>query len=366
MKRRSFVGAGAAFSMIAVAAPSGRAQGVKVLKIGNAAGLNDAQQCFITCGRHPRLGYYAAEGVDVEFVNMSNPSQTMQAIATGQVTFGTVTPALFLPTLAKNPGLDVIAAYKWLPRPASAIIVKKNSPIQTMADLKGKRIGVRNLGDPGMPTARMALHDSGVDDSGVEYIAIGDAGTAGSALDKGRVDAMATFDTAAARVELAGFQVRYLPLPTTFTDIGWSWFGVTRKNLREDRQHLVGLFRGLAKSTIFARTNLAEAIRIHWDLYPESKPKSKSDDEGRKEVEFILRDRKDAWMPYADDPDQRMGPSTSKDWQAQVQIAADITKNPNLAKELGDPAKLYSNDLIDDVNKFDRKAVVEQARAFKL
>ena len=49
-----------------------------------------------------------------------------------------------------------------------------------------------------------------------------------------------------------------------------------------------------------------------------------------------------------------------------MQIAADITKNPNLAKELGDPAKLYSNDLIDDVNKFDRKAVVEQARSFKL
>jgi NitT/TauT family transport system substrate-binding protein len=366
MNRRAFARVAGGLGLLFAMPRPGSAQPVRIMKIGNAAGFNDPQQAFITCGGHPRLGYYAAEGVAVEFVNMTNPSQTMQAIGTGQVTFGTVTPTLFLPVVAKNPALDVIAVYKWLPRAASAIIVRRDSPFKTVADLKGRRIGVRNLGDTGAATMRLALHDSGVDDSTVEYIAIGEAATAAGALERGRVDAMATFDTAAARVELAGVQARYLPLPRTFTDIGWSWFGVSRKSLREDRARLVGLFRGLAKSTIFAHANLPEAIRIHWELYPESKPKSKSESEGQKEIEFILRDRKDAWMPYDNDPDQRMGPSTAKDWQAQIEIAAAITKNPNLAKELGDPAKLYTNELIDDVNRFDRQAIAAQARGFKL
>ncbi|MGH8430936.1 MAG: ABC transporter substrate-binding protein, partial [Solimonas sp.] len=365
MNRRAFAKAAGGLGFLIVIPSAGSAQPVRIMKIGNAAGFNDPQQAFITCGGHPRLGYYAAEGVEVEFVNMTNPSQTMQAIGTGQVTFGTVTPSLFLPVLAKNPSLDVVPAYKWLPRPAAAIIVRRDSPFNTVADLKGRRIGVRNLGDTGAATMRLAFHDTGIDDATVEYIAIGEAATAAGALERGRVDAMATFDTAAARVELAGVQARYLPLPKTFTDIGWSWFGVSRKSLREDRERLVGLFRGLAKSTIFAHANLPEAIKIHWSLYPESKPKSKTEEEGQREIEFILRDRKDAWMPYDDDPDQRMGPSTLKDWQAQIQIAAAISKNPNLAKELGDPAKLYTNDLIDDVNKFDRQAIAAQARAFK-
>lgn len=352
--------------MSALFARSAFGQSTKTLTISNPSGLNDPQQAFITCGRHPRLRYYASEGVDVEFVNMNNSGQAMQSIATGQTSFGTLSPTVYLSTIAKNPSLDIVAVYKWLPRPIAVVIVKRDSPIKSLAELKGKRIGARNLGDPGVPLVRRAFRDLGIADSEMQYVAIGDGGVAGTALDQNRVDAMATYDTAAARVELAGFPVRYLVMPAALSDIGWSWFGVSRQSLKANRKDFVGLFRGLAKSTLFAYHNLPEAIKIHWDLYPESKPKSKSEADALEEMMTILKTRRNSWMRFERDPDQRFGASSLADWAGQAQISADALGNPQLLTELGDLSKFYTNELIDEVNDFNKETIIQQAKTFKL
>ncbi|MDM0066871.1 ABC transporter substrate-binding protein [Variovorax sp. J31P207] len=342
------------------------AQPLKVMKVANSAGVNDAQQAFITAGRHPRLGYYAAEGVDVEYVNMSSITQAMQALMTGQVAFGPVSPGLYLPALAKDPALDLIAAYKWLPRNANVVIVRPDSPIRSVADLQGKRIGVRNQGDPGIVVARTMLLELGLDDGANQYIAVGDGGPAGQALTQGRVDAIVAYDTGAARIEMVGVPVRYLPLPPKFAEVGSGWICVQKKSLQQERKHLVGLFRGIAKSTLFAHHNLDEAINIHWALYPESKPKSKSEDEARKELQFILKDRRNNWMRRDGEADARIGASSLAEWQANIASAAETSKNPRLAAELGDPARVFTNELIDEVNAFDKAAVIRQAKGFRL
>ncbi|MDB5818307.1 MAG: hypothetical protein JWQ11_1947 [Rhizobacter sp.] len=342
------------------------AEKVKVMKLANSAVVNDAQQVFVTVGQHPRLGYYASEGLDVEYVNMSSIVQAMQAMITDQVAFGPAAPGIFLPAYAKDPSIGLIAVYKWLPRNANVVVVKPDSPIKTAADLAGKRIGVRNQGDPGIVATRTMLLELGLDDSKVDYIAIGDGATAGAALTQDRVDAMVTYDTAAARIELVGVKLRYVSNTPKFATVGSGWLCVKKDLLKKDRKSLVGLFRGIAKSTLFSRTNLASAIDIHWALYPESKPKGKTDDEGRKEIEFILKDRKENWMRRPDDTDQRFGASTVDEWKANIDTAAETSKNPKLAAQIGDVSNIFTNELIDEINAFDRAAIVEQAREFKL
>ena len=61
-----------------------------------------------------------------------------------------------------------------------------------------------------------------------------------------------------------------------------------------------------------------------------------------------------------------MGASSLAEWKANIEMAAESTRNPKLAEELGDPNRLFSNELIDEVNAFDRKAVVEMAKSFRL
>jgi NitT/TauT family transport system substrate-binding protein len=324
----------------------------------------DAQQCFITSGQHPKLNFYKSEGVDVEYVNMASITQALQSLMTHQVQFGPMAPGILLPALAKEPSLDLVAVYEWLPRNANVIVVKPGSPIKSAADLAGKKIGVRNQGDPGIVVTKTMLAELGLKDDKNEYIAVGDGAPAGAAIDADRVDAMVTFDTAAARIELVGTKLRYVPLTPKFNKVGSSWICVPRQALKDDRKAYVGLFRAMAKSTLFAYSNLDAAIDAHWAVYPESKPKGKTEDEGRKEMKFILKDRKENWMRRPDDADQRFGPSSLDEWKAHLAVAAETSKNPELPKQV-DVSRVFSNELIDEVNAFDRKAVVQLAQSFK-
>lgn len=341
------------------------AQSVRMMKVANTAAVNDPQQCFCTAGQHPKLNFYKPGGVDVEYVNMSSMTQALQSLRAGHVDFGPAVPGILLPAMAKDPSLDLVSVYKWLPRNGNVIVVKPGSPIRSAADLAGKRIGVRSQGDTGIVITRAMLAELGLKDDQCEYIAIGDGAPAGAAIDNDRVDAMVAFDTAAARIELVGTKLRYVPLTPKFAQIGSGWLCVPRKLLKEQRRALVALFQGVAKSTIFSNANIEAAIDAHWAVYPESRPKGRSEDEARKELAFILKHRKNSWMRRPDDPDQRMGASSLAEWKANIEMAAESSKNPKLAEELGDPNRLFTNELIDEINAFDKQAVVQMARNFK-
>jgi len=341
------------------------AQKLRVMKVANTAAVNDPQQCFVTSGQHPKLNFYKPSGVDVEYVNMSSMTQALQSLRAGHVDFGPAVPGILLPAMAKDSSLDLVSVYKWLPRNANVIVVKPGSPIKSAADLAGKRIGVRSQGDSGIVVTKTMLAELGLKDDKCEYIAIGDGAPAGAAIDNDRVDAMVSFDTAAARIELVGTKLRYVPITPKFTQVGSGWICVPRKLLKEERKGLVALFRGIAKSTVFAHHNLDAGIDLHWAVYPESRPKGRSEEEARKELAFILKDRKNSWMRRPDDPDQRIGASSLAEWKANIEMAAESSKNPKLAEELGDPNRLFTNELIDEINAFDKQAVVEMAKAFK-
>jgi NitT/TauT family transport system substrate-binding protein len=253
-------------------------------------------------------------------------------------------PGILLPAMVKEPSLDLVAVYEWLPRNANVIVVKPGSPIKSAADLAGKKIGVRNQGDPGIVVTKTMLVELGLKDDRNEYIAIGDGATAAAAIDNDRVDAMVTFDTAAARVELVGTKLRYVPLTPKFNKVGSSWICVPRKALKDDRKAYVSLFRAIAKSTLFAYSNLDAAIDAHWGVYPESKPKGKTEDEARNEMKFILKDRKENWMRRPEDSDQRFGASSLAEWKAHIEVASETAKMPDLAKQV-DANKVFSNEL---------------------
>lgn len=342
------------------------AQSVRVMKLANTAAVNDPQQCFVTAGQHPRLSFYKSKGVDPEYVNMSSMTQALQSLRAGHVDFGPAVPGILLPAMAKDPSLDLVSVYKWLPGNANVIVVKPGSPIRTAADLAGKRIGVRSQGDAGIVVTKTILAELGLKDDKCEYIAIGDGAPAGAAIDNDRVDAMVAFDTATARIELVGTKLRYVPLPPKFARLGSGWLCVPRKLLKEERKSVVALFQGIAKSTIFSNANLDAAIDLHWAVYPESKPKGRSEEEARKELAFILKNRKNSWMRRPDDPDQRMGASSLAEWNTNIEMATESSRNPKLAEELGDPNRLFTNELIDEINAFDKPAVIRMAQGFKL
>lgn len=327
------------------------------LRLGNAAGVTDAQLTFVTVGQHPKLNYYKDEGVEVEVFNMAGSAQTLQALAANNVEFTNLSPPIYVQGYAKNPDLNIISAYVWMRQVHWSVTVKPDSPIKDLRELKGKKIGIRNTGDTGFFGAKAMFKEIGLDpEKDFEWISVGSGAPAAQALDRGQVDALAIWDAEYARIENLGIvKLRHLPNSPGMKDLFGGSFGVNRLGLKANRDKLVRLFRGMAKSTIFAATNPELAIRMHWQIYPETKPKGKGEAEALREALHVIQTRTWKWLPAEHHEDKRMGGSTQKEWQALVRFV-------NLQDKLPDASVLFTNDLIDEVNRFDRKAIEDQAK----
>jgi NitT/TauT family transport system substrate-binding protein len=359
--RRRFGGLiGGAAATLAAAPQVARGQSLPVVRLGNAAGVIDPQLIFLTVGQNRRINYYQEEGCALDILNMSSAGQTIQALATGSVETAAASPVALLNVYARNPGLDVIYPYIWLRQVHWAIAVKPDSPIRSLGELKGKTVGIRNQGDTGYIGAKAMLRELGMDpDKDVEWISVGEGGPAGDAVYRGRVDAMAFWDGSFARIEIAGFALRQLPNSPGMQRLFGNGYPVRRSGLAKDRALYVRFFRAMAKSTVFANANPDLAIRLHWEVYPESKPKGKTDQEALADARKVVDSRKDKWFAGAWQPDKRLGAQTREEWDAQVEFAG-------LKGQIKDIERLFTNDLLDEINAFDRAAIEAQARAMSI
>jgi len=358
-RRRFNILAGSA--PLALAAPSvARAQALPVVRLGNAAGIIDTQVIFLTMGQHPKLRYYEEEGCRMEILNLSGVGQSIQAVASSNCDTSAISPVGFLGVYAKNPNLDIIFPYCWLRQAHWSVAVKPDSPIKSLAELKGKSIGIRNQGDTGYLGARAMFKELGIDpDKDVEWIPVGEGGPAGQAVYSGRVAAMAFWDGSFARIEVAGFPLRHLPNSPGMQKLFGNAYGIRRSELAKNRDLYVRFFRAMAKGTVFSYANPDLAIRLHWEIYPESKPKGKTDREAFTEAKKIVDSRKDKWFPGPWQTDKRFGAMSKEEWEAQVHFAG-------LDGQVKDVSSVFTNDLIDDINKFDRKAIEDKARSMSI
>ena len=361
MNRRHFNTLVGSAAIGLVAAPHvAHSQSLPVVRLGNAAGIIDPQLIFLTVGQHPRLKYYEEEGCKLDIINMSGSGQTLQTIATANVETSAISPTVFLPVYVKNLDIDIIFPYIWLRQPHWSVAVKPDSSIKSLAELKGKTVGIRNQGDSGYFGARAMFRELDIDpDKDVEWVSVGDGGPAGEAVYRGRVDAMAFWDGSFARIEIAGFPLRHLPNSPGMQKLFGNGYAVRRSDLAKRRELYVGFFRAMAKSTVFAYANPDLAIKLHWDIYPETKPKGKTDQEAFTEARKVVDSRKDKWFAGAWQTDKRFGGQTLEEWQAQVHFAG-------LDGQVNDLNKVFTTEILDEVNKFDRAAIEAKAKAMKI
>jgi NitT/TauT family transport system substrate-binding protein len=362
-RRQLGKGAGALTAATVFAPAIARAQNFK-MRVGLAAGVSDAQVAFQSIGMHPRLRWYQQEGLELDIINTGSTSQPLQLLSTGQVEFATIAPGTLIPPFADNPNLPVVCAYTWMPRIHNSVAVKPDSPIKSIAELKGKTIGIRNAGDSGYPFLQATLLELGIDPKNdVEWISVGSGGPAGQALYRGAVQALAIWDVEYVRIAIAGFETRDLPnLPSANALFGNS-YAVNRAAFDKDKERYAKLFRVISKGLIFTALNPEAAVRLHWDLYPETKPKGKTEEQALAEMLKLLARRRDKWFPHAANPDQRMGATSPAQWEASVRFIGRL--NPRIQEKITDVSRLYTNDILDDANKFDRKAFEAEAKAFK-
>ncbi|WP_437585536.1 sulfonate ABC transporter substrate-binding protein [Sorangium sp. So ce1000] len=145
-----------------------------------------------------------ARNARAEWVEFQAGPPLLEAMRAGAVDVGHVgeTPPVF----AQAGGVPFVYAATDAPAPrAEAIVVKKDSPIRTVAALRGKRVAL-NRGSNVHYLLVRALESAGLtlDDIQVVFLAPGDARTA---FEGGNVDAWVIWDPFLAAAELAGARI---------------------------------------------------------------------------------------------------------------------------------------------------------------
>src|SRR6266508_3762703 len=129
-------------------------------------------------------GYYAAEGIEIEMLEASG-SAGVAAVVAGEAEFTTSASAALSAILQ---GAEMKIIFSHLDRPDYQVW-SGQPEIRTLADLKGKSVGVIGRGDTTEISARLALLGAGLDPNGVAYTALGPGGGRLAAVQSGAVAA---------------------------------------------------------------------------------------------------------------------------------------------------------------------------------
>lgn len=299
------------------------------------------------------LGYWEDEGLDVEVLGFKGSSAVFQAIDAGQLDVGQGPPSTLFAAVER--GSELVAFYDHVPVNFLVPAVPEDSPIQTIADFEGKTVGVHSMEAGGVPMIRaMAAREAGGADA-IDLVVIGTGAPAMEAIQQGRVDAVSLWDSAYAQIEALGQPLRIVS--TDFWDqLGFQNAVVTTKdNLTSKAEVMTGLARGVAKATAFAHENPEAAVRLHWEVYPDSKPTGVSDEEALAQGVRILEARNEHTQAIHDGVWGASSPSIVEE-QMQVLIDSGVLDGPV------DPAEVWNGDLIEDINDFDEAAVRDAAR----
>ncbi|HEY4142569.1 MAG TPA: ABC transporter substrate-binding protein [Pseudolabrys sp.] len=114
------------------------------------------------------LGLYKKAGLDVDIVSLGDGVKVYRALLAGNIDFG-LTPGA--PTIiGRSNGATIKALSANLPKLEASLIVRAD--IKTMADLKGKRIGIQEPGGFADLLSRSVLRAAKIDPKDVNFVSI--------------------------------------------------------------------------------------------------------------------------------------------------------------------------------------------------
>lgn len=305
-----------------------------------------------------KMGWFAKSGIKVELVPMPGSTDCVKAVATKDVQYGV--PSIEPVAIIRPQGVKIKNYYTAYQANIYGIAVPEDSPIKTFADLKGKKIGVTSMASAGVIVARALAKNNGFDpDKDVSIVVAGEAAQTAALLRSHQVDALSQFDTQYALTENAGAKLRLLDAKeiAIFPSNG---FIALEERLANNRAEAVAVARGYAMGTVFAIANPEAAIRILWEVFPQTKATGKSEADAMKDDVKTLQARAKSWRLESVGA-KKWGENLVDNYEkyAEFLLKNGVLKQPVSGKDL------VTNDLIDDINKFDAKEIEAQAKGWK-
>lgn len=132
-------------------------------------------------------GFFEDAGVAVNFEGLDGSAAAIQATLSGKADIAVSAPDNYL--TARAAGADIEGYFSFYQTPIMSLVTPTDSGINAPEDLAGKTVGISTPGGGDVPYARSLLASAGVEEGDYTELAVGDGGSAATALRKNEVDA---------------------------------------------------------------------------------------------------------------------------------------------------------------------------------
>jgi NitT/TauT family transport system substrate-binding protein len=305
-----------------------------------------------------KMGWFKADGIEVELIPLAGSADCTKTLVTREIPFAL--PSVEPLAAAIPQGVKAKIFYTAYQGNIYGVAVPADSPIQKVADLKGKTIGVISMGSAGVYIARALAATHGMDPvRDINVVVAGEGAQTAAMLRNKQVDALSQYDTQYAIVENAGVKLRLLDTREIdrYPSNGFLALDETLKSMHKEA---VALAKGYARGTVFAIANPEAAVRILYEVFPFTKPTGKDEPTAIRDDVKVLQARITNWKLEKAGV-KRWGENSEANYTAYTEFMqkSGITKEKVTAKDI------ITNELIDEINRFDSAKLSADARAYK-
>jgi NitT/TauT family transport system substrate-binding protein len=317
------------------------------------------QYAYIPFGE--RLAFFREENLALNRVSVTGSAVLLPQVAANQVQFGFVNPDLMIIALARGEPLPLRFTMNWLRSSTFEFVVLENSPIRSLADLRGRKLGVGALTWGNLPLSRAMLASVGVAwQRDVEVLPVGLGAAAWRRLQTGEVDALNLFVSEHERMAIAGIPFRRLPMPEPFRSIFSNGWVTNERMIAEQPAVVAGFNRALVRSWIACRANPEGCIRTMWASEAALRPPAGQEAERmRADLRLVLADR-----PQIDDfapgEPRRYGAFPTGAWERLIGVMHAEGQIPRADLDI---SRLMTDRFVEEANRFDMAATEAAGRA---
>ncbi|VFR27122.1 Hydroxymethylpyrimidine ABC transporter, substrate-binding component [plant metagenome] len=309
------------------------------------------------------LGLFKEAGLNVKTVVFQGAGPLLPQVAGKRVTFGYPTSEPVISTYIQGKdALPLKYVYNGVPATTMEFAVLADSPIKTLADLKGRKIGVGALTWGTIPGGRAALRTAGLTPGqDVSFVAVGALGAGFQALRNGTVDALNFNSSWHDQLEFSGTKIRRIAYPQVFQETAGNGFIAHVDTLKEQPDLIRRFGRAYTQAQVVCETNPAFCVRAFWQQNPSTKPDG---DEAKALADAVeLLSRRLKRVLYTPDGQRRVPGEYRLDAiQRGIQAMADAGEYPHANVPLD---QIFTNDFVPAFSDFDRDALAARARAAK-
>lgn len=292
------------------------------------------------------LGYFAEEGVQVNLLPSSTSIPYVAFVQNGQSDLSMLDHSEVINAAAA--GAEIAVVYEVMQNAPEGIAVLEDSPVQSLADLKGTTVGL--VSDRDRNTLAIALGTVGLSIDDVNTVVVGEGGPVqANALQSGSVSAISGAVPDWLALQASGMKIRMIT-PDEISKVPANNFVINTNRIDELREPIQGFLRAWSKGIHVAKVDPDVTAAMAKAAVPEE---WENDVFGR---QFL-----DASIPMNISITEKYGDPQPQAW---AEIQPRMLAVGAIEQEI-DPSKFLNDSFIDYANDWSREEVEAEVKAWK-